>query len=478
RRKMPFNTHATTLTNVANGSVVRFGGEDYEVVDVPGDGNCLFHSLLVPGVLPTPRHVDLRRRVVEMTMSPLWIPVVRDVLTMFYRPNFDVDTYRARLGRVGSWVGDCEMCLVAILFGVNITSFACVKDPNNVNKAVSVFSTATTLSSMNRPWASHASTELFVHFHQYGRPCTNQQWVSLNHFCALVPKFVQSNKTAKSEDRLDALNPPTATPSATTTKSKNRLEAWNPVDVMLTGIAGAMSSTASTAPAIRSAETTKASTKPAPKRAFTQLTLSSLPMWNKKPTSVKRTKTTQQKDVKKVPADVQVKTDIMMRYIGSLQAPENFVSKILRGREDAMRAEASRIKHLEHLDALEVGTVVSGVLEELVATIEATEVRLPGVKLQANSSELTWSRRAIVIGYYLHPHLGDGCMPSTLKLFGNFAKEGMVLIHTIVYNRVAHKLSRYNPRLVQTCPTHEVVQHCERAHAKAHSVVDTRCNTM
>ncbi|RHY65893.1 hypothetical protein DYB34_011160, partial [Aphanomyces astaci] len=424
RRKMPFNTHATTLTNVANGSVVRFGGEDYEVVDVPGDGNCLFHSLLVPGVLPTPSQVDLRRRVVEMTMSPLWIPVVRDVLTMFYGPNFDVDTYRARLGRVGSWVGDCEICLVAILFGVNITSFACVKDPNNVNKAVSIFSTATTLSSMNRPWASHASTELFVHFHQYGRPCTNQLWVSLNHFCALVPKFVQSNKTAKSEDRLDALNPPTATPSATTTKSKNRLEAWNPVDVMLTGIAGAMSSTASTAHAIRSAETTKASTKPAPKRAFTQLTLSSLPMWNKKPTSVKRTKTTQQKGVKKVPADVQVKTDILMRYIGSLQAPENFVSTMLRGREDAMRAEASRIKHLEHLDALEVGTVVSGVLEELVATIEATEVRLPGVKLQANSSELTWSRRAIVIGYYLHPHLGDGCMPSTLKLFGNFAKEG------------------------------------------------------
>ncbi|RHY17874.1 hypothetical protein DYB36_010105 [Aphanomyces astaci] len=101
-------------------------------------------------------------------------------------------------------------------------------------------------------------------------------------------------------------------PSATSVKSENRLDACNPVDVMLTGIAGAMSSTASTAPAIRSAETTKASTKPAPKRAFTQLTLSSLPMWNKKPTSVKRTKTTQQKDVKKVPADVQVKTDIMI----------------------------------------------------------------------------------------------------------------------------------------------------------------------
>ncbi|RQM28602.1 hypothetical protein B5M09_012562 [Aphanomyces astaci] len=177
-------------------------------------------------------------------------------------------------------------------------------------------------------------------------------------------------------------------PSATSVKSENRLDACNPIDDIFTGIAGAISSTASTAPAIRSAETTKASTKPAPKRAFTQLTLSSLPMWNKTPTSVKRAKTTQQKGVKKVPADVQVKTDILMRYIGSLQAPENFVSTMLRGREDAMRAEASRIKHLEHLDALEVGTVVSGVLEELVAMIEATEVRLPEVKLQANSSEL------------------------------------------------------------------------------------------
>ncbi|ETV63656.1 hypothetical protein H257_19412, partial [Aphanomyces astaci] len=162
---------------------------------------------------------------------------------MFYGPNFDVDTYRASLGRVGSWVGDCEMCLVAILFGVNITSFACVKDANNVNKAVSVFSTATTLSSMNLRKTLHQPAMGVIE--SFLRACTQVRPV---------------RQDRQSEDRLDALNPPTATPCATTTKSKNRLEAWNPVDDMLTGIAGAMSSTASTVPAIRSAETTKAST--------------------------------------------------------------------------------------------------------------------------------------------------------------------------------------------------------------------------
>ncbi|RQM21422.1 hypothetical protein B5M09_011780 [Aphanomyces astaci] len=151
------------------------------------------------------------------------------------------------------------------------------------------------------------------------------------------------------------------------------------------------------------------SLEPKKERVYTQLTLSAPPSWSKKPETVKR-------PVKR-PKTVAEKTDIMMRYIQTLQTPPTFKSKLMQGRSEALRIEEAKVDHMRKLEV----EVVLSVLENAIAFIEANEVRLPVVKLKENCSELTWHSRSVIIAYYLHPTLADQCVSLTVKLFESYA---------------------------------------------------------
>ncbi|KAJ8897169.1 hypothetical protein PR048_002515 [Dryococelus australis] len=106
------------------GEMFRYGGEDYSVVRMPGDGNCLFHSLaycLRRGA------ADLRRQAVRYVAAN-WGRRFGPVLGAFLRDHVGrpIDTaprYADYMARHGVFAGDPELCAISEIYGVAIKVF-------------------------------------------------------------------------------------------------------------------------------------------------------------------------------------------------------------------------------------------------------------------------------------------------------------------------------------------------------------------
>ena len=101
-----------------------FDGHYYRPVDVPGDGNCLFHALIASGLFPQHDHTSLRLAVCNCALMNNE-GIIKKVLKAFKNIDSKVEfnQYFNRMKINAAFAGTTEMFVIYILFNINVISY-------------------------------------------------------------------------------------------------------------------------------------------------------------------------------------------------------------------------------------------------------------------------------------------------------------------------------------------------------------------
>ncbi|CAK5171742.1 unnamed protein product [Aphanomyces euteiches] len=322
-----------------------FQDQRFLPIEVPADGNCLFHSIVQSPGGSSYNHASLRSAMCGFMRSSEGRDLCIQAGQLFSGSAFDLDKYSAYMEQDEVWAGEFEMQSIAAMLKMDIISFFWYKSPNGPR--FNRYSALEDLQDHVGMKIEAKAAPAYIYFHGYKRPNEVVEFVCLNHYCALL---VQD-----SVPRIEETGPV----SMVGTHEQPRLE-------------GLVCGTSEVS--FKNAQQTKEQKK----RMFKQQTV-----WNVKPVQVKRQRTGRQPPTKKQSKDHSKNIGIMVNYMKTLEAPACIIDLLTRATTE-----------IKVMNDTTQAPCVSNVDSESSGIVQLTSFK-------KNKLELTWHHRAAIIAYYL-----------------------------------------------------------------------------
>ena len=146
----------------------------FKLIDVPGDGNCLYHSLVCSGVIER-SSASLRSETFKHVLET-WRNGCSFVKMLYasYSKDIPLSQYVQEQNKNGKWGSTLNMCFVSIAFGFNIVS---VSNTNGGLKHFLVYDYFCTLNHTCDYVLTDAPT-IWLYHHLYKNPsCPLWYWI-------------------------------------------------------------------------------------------------------------------------------------------------------------------------------------------------------------------------------------------------------------------------------------------------------------
>ena len=170
-----------------------FENRRYRPMDVAGDGNYLFHSLLLSNYILDYDHLSLRRAICDLALSSL-SGSVHKIFEAIKAPNDDDDlsTHFKKMCVDGVFAGTTEMCMFYLLFKINVISFTNTESSitPHVCEKFDVMHFLTNSVKMDISQYNNNGRTIYVYHHEYMSPSTPAASSELNHFLYLEPVLI------------------------------------------------------------------------------------------------------------------------------------------------------------------------------------------------------------------------------------------------------------------------------------------------
>ena len=156
-------------------------GAIFDIVDVPGDGNCFFHAVVLSDEINLSSHDDLRGDLVKRLRTAMVNPEEKSFIEKLYiasDPLISLNQWLDSIARTGAWGGDIAALFLGYFYQINF----CIV--NNSKHGLTVLNIREWIGRLTSfEYVSDNAPSIFLYHHLFRRPWEGS--LNCNHFALM-----------------------------------------------------------------------------------------------------------------------------------------------------------------------------------------------------------------------------------------------------------------------------------------------------